>query len=172
MAAMLPGAGGLEAGKHLATDYASRMARAKEMGFVTEVPLYHGTAHEFSEFDPSKRAINTHAAPARQGVWTALSPDVANDFSHMSAATGGAPAIMPLLHRSERRGRVVLEGNEGDHEIAATLAQAWDDGYTSVMLHNYTAPGVEKGGKKILLPNPSLSREGKRIANARKRSAL
>lgn len=31
----------------------ARMARAKEMGFDTDTPLYHGTQAKFSEFDPS-----------------------------------------------------------------------------------------------------------------------
>jgi hypothetical protein len=40
---------------------------------------------------------------------------------------------------------LTLQGGEKNHEIAATLAQAWDDGYTSVLLKNYTSPGGKKG---------------------------
>lgn len=40
-------------------DYASRMARAKEMGFDVDKPVYHGTKDDFTEFDPD-RAIGTN----------------------------------------------------------------------------------------------------------------
>lgn len=38
----------------LPMDQASRMARAREMGFDTEMPWYHGTHSEFSQFKPSE----------------------------------------------------------------------------------------------------------------------
>jgi hypothetical protein len=44
-----------ETGMDLPMDEASRMARAQEMGFDTETPLYHGTeSSEITAFDPSK----------------------------------------------------------------------------------------------------------------------
>jgi len=45
-------------GDDLAMDYASRMQRAKDMGFDTSRPVYHGTATDFDAFDPD-RAIGT-----------------------------------------------------------------------------------------------------------------
>ena len=41
---------GSRAAGELAMDQASRMARAKEMGFRTDMPLYHGTGETFNEF--------------------------------------------------------------------------------------------------------------------------
>ena len=38
----------------LPMDEASRMARAKEMGFDTSRPVFHGTSVDFQEFDPDK----------------------------------------------------------------------------------------------------------------------
>lgn len=41
-----------------------------------------------------------------------------------------------------------LQGNERDHEVAATLAQAWDDGFDAILMRNYTTPN---GGKDQVL---------------------
>lgn len=46
--------------RELPMDQASRLARAKEMGFNTDMPLYHGTTHEFDAFDPDA---------FRNGMW-------------------------------------------------------------------------------------------------------
>ncbi len=43
----------VESPSSLPMDEASRMARAKEMGFNTEQPLYHGTKYNFNKFTPS-----------------------------------------------------------------------------------------------------------------------
>ena len=43
-------------GDNLAMDYASRMQRAKDMGFDTSKPVYHGTATDFEAFDPAKKS--------------------------------------------------------------------------------------------------------------------
>jgi len=51
-------AGLLTAGADLAMDYSSRMARAKDQGFDTSTPVYHGTASDFDAFDPD-RAIGS-----------------------------------------------------------------------------------------------------------------
>ena len=48
----------VKGGDSLAMDYASRMQRAKDMGFDTSRPVYHGSATDFDAFDPD-RAIGT-----------------------------------------------------------------------------------------------------------------
>lgn len=45
--------GASRASKDLPLDKASRMARAKEMGFDVDNPVYHGTGADFGVFDPS-----------------------------------------------------------------------------------------------------------------------
>jgi hypothetical protein len=52
----------------LPMDEASRMARAKEMGFDVETPLYHATPYEFSEFVPSNWRGATYLAPSSTGA--------------------------------------------------------------------------------------------------------
>lgn len=55
----LPGSvGAVEEGVNLATDTASRMKRAEDMGFDLSRPVYHSTAKDFNEFDP-ERAIGS-----------------------------------------------------------------------------------------------------------------
>ena len=157
------GAVGIGAGKggppKLAMDQASRMARAKEMGFYTDMPLYHGTAAEFSSFDPAKKAGMTGAAPAQQGFWSALQPETADEFARMAASRGtGNPSVMPLVHRSEKPAVIHLQGNETNQEIAATLAQAWDDGFTSVLLRNYTAPSGKTGVQTLVVKDANQLR--------------
>lgn len=48
------GAGAMKDAAPLPMDHASRMARAREMGFDVDVPLYHGTQAQFDAFEPSK----------------------------------------------------------------------------------------------------------------------
>jgi hypothetical protein len=48
------GAAGGKLKQSLPMDEASRMARAREMGFVVDEPLYHGGGKSFSEFDVKK----------------------------------------------------------------------------------------------------------------------
>jgi len=47
-------------GQAMPMDEASRMARAQEMGFDTETPLYHGTTHDFSAFGGNTRNLEGH----------------------------------------------------------------------------------------------------------------
>lgn len=53
-------------------DEASRMARAREMGFDTGTPLYHGTGADFAAFDMSKAGTGpiTKNEIANHGVFT------------------------------------------------------------------------------------------------------
>ena len=150
---------GIGGSPKLAMDQASRMARAKEMGFYTDMPLYHGTAAEFTAFDPAKKAGMTGAAPAQQGFWTALQPETADEFARMAASRGtGNPSVMPLVHRSEKPAVIHLQGDETNQEIAATLAQAWDDGFTSVLLRNYTTHGGKTGMETLVVKDANQLR--------------
>lgn len=144
----------------LPMDEASRMARAREMGFHTDMPLYHGSATSFEAFaPPSNAGSTTGAAPARQGVWSALDPGVADEFAEMAAAkTHQGQQVYPLLHRAERPGSLTLDGSEMNHEIAATLSSAWDAGHDAVLLKNYTTPAGEKGKNILVVKDPSQLR--------------
>jgi hypothetical protein len=84
----------------------------------------------------------TQAAHAREGVWSALNPEVAAEFAEMAARkTPDGQRILPLLHRAENPAMLQLKGHEGHRQIAATLADAFDSGIDAVLLRNYTSPG-------------------------------
>ncbi len=71
-------------------DLASRMARAKEMGFDTDRVLYHGTHADFDEFQPS-----THGNIG-PGVYATNVPDFAGQF-----ATSEGGRTMPIMARGD-----------------------------------------------------------------------
>ena len=145
------GANELRAGLKLPVDTASRMARAREMGFRTDMPLYHGSGTEFSSF----RASPTNAAGMEPpGVSLALDPDLAGQFSENSLAKGAGqrnPQIYPLLHRAERPTSLTLDGSETHGEVVGALRDAFEAGHDAVMINNYTAEGQVKPQSIIIV---------------------
>jgi hypothetical protein len=129
------------------------MARAASMGFNPDVVTYHGTsAPDFSAFDRSTFGRNTGGVTARQGVFSAFDPAVADYYAGTSPQDPSAgQRVIPLLHRSERKGQVHLTGDEDDHEVAATLQDAWNRGYDSVVLHGYRHPGDPSHVSSVLV---------------------
>jgi hypothetical protein len=51
-----------------------------------------------------------------------------------------------------------LTGEEKNLEIAATLRDAWDNGYDAVMMKNYTTPGGQGGRTILVVKEPSQLR--------------
>lgn len=156
-ATQVPDAGLTES---LPMDTGSRMARAKAAGFRTNMPLFHGTDQSFSAFDPSLGGSTTGAAPARTGAaWVALDPQTADEFANLAAkAHGGSPQVYPLVHRALNPAVVNLDGTETNMEIAATLADAFDNGYDAVMFRNYTTPSGQAGKNIIVVRDPQQLR--------------
>ena len=77
-----------KASKALPMDEASRMARAKKMGFDPETTYYHGTKADISEFQKSKRPLDA--------VYLAETPETANIYAAdraYGASTGGNNVI-------------------------------------------------------------------------------
>jgi hypothetical protein len=75
-------AGGRLGSGALPMDEASRMARAREMGFVVDEPLYHGGGKSFSEFDV-KKAGSVAGSRGQQGVFFSPSPQVASHYADL-----------------------------------------------------------------------------------------
>lgn len=90
------GSMGAKAPKGLAMDEASRMARAKEMGFDTGKTYFHGTAADIDRFKPSGR----NGAMLGEGVYLTEDPEYAakyaakNPNSSLEDKTGGN--ILPV----------------------------------------------------------------------------
>jgi hypothetical protein len=78
----------IDAVSDLAMDYQSRMARAKEQGFDTDTPYYHGTLakREIDRFRPSQDGI------LGKGVYMSRSPEVAERYAgyHRRTEPGGS----------------------------------------------------------------------------------
>jgi hypothetical protein len=144
----------------LPMDEASRMARAKKMGFRENMPLYHGSDADFSAFDLAKRGSTTGVAPARVGAaWLAFEPEVADQFADLAAkARGGNPTVYPLVHRASNPAVATLKGTETNLEIAATLEDAFERGYDAVWFKNYTAPDGQTGKNVLVVRDPEQLR--------------
>jgi hypothetical protein len=137
----------------LATVYgADRMARARQMGFRTDIPLYYGSGEEFS----SLKAVPTTAAGMElPGVPLAIDPALAGRYAENSPARGAGldarPQVYPLFHRAERPTSSTLDGSETLGEVVATLRDAFDAWHDAVMIRNYPTPGGLTGQNIIIV---------------------
>lgn len=144
----------------LAMDAASRMARAREMGFRTDQPVFHGSASpDITAFDLGRGGATSGSAVGRMGVSVALDPAVAEEFAQAAAKkSGGNAQTYPLLARKSKAAAIRLSGDEKNNEIAATLGDAWDKGYDAVLLRNYTTPGGKTGADVLIVKDPAQLR--------------
>lgn len=142
----------------LPTDTASRLKRAAEMGFKTDLPLYHGT-NSGTDF-PAFRALPPWQATREgrsPGVSLAEAPAVASRFaeprvrhllglsptSRAQELQEGLPRVYPLFIRSEKSGSLELNPGDDWGDIWRAVAGAFGDGYDAVRLRNYTMfPGL------------------------------
>jgi hypothetical protein len=89
----------------LPMDEASRMARAREMGFDVDTPLYHGTDANIEEFKPGRN----HVPHDEGAVYASPNPDLASNFAQMSERPG---VVYPVTARTSGpdRGRATGKG--------------------------------------------------------------
>jgi hypothetical protein len=79
--------------KALPVDEASRMARARQLGFNVDEPLYHGTSRSFDEFIVGDEAAKgkqaglqpTNSPDAKLGVFMSTNPKVSEGFAKEAA---------------------------------------------------------------------------------------
>lgn len=133
-------------------DQASRFARARNLGFNVDRPLYHGTPvpedfRAFATIHPWE-AVRTGRAP---GIWTAENPALAANFSMPElrervglvglpgspASRESTPRILPLFARSENPLPLTLSRGGKWGDINRTIADAFASGHDAVALHNY-----------------------------------
>lgn len=95
----------------LPMDHASRMARAKEMGFDIDRQFYHGSTRDFSEFRPS--LSDESLGP---GVYITDDPSHANTFAH-GFGSDAPGMVYPLVARTQKMFRF-----DGDN-LADTAAR-------------------------------------------------
>ncbi|MFI5014540.1 MAG: hypothetical protein ACHQAY_19575 [Hyphomicrobiales bacterium] len=144
-------------------DQAAKWARAREMGFQTDMPLYHGTASDISAFDPAKLGSNTGTALAKLGVWSTRAPELAGVFAERAAArgSGSGQSILPLVHRADNPAQLTLKGSEHPLSVAETVRDAFDRGHDAVWIKNFS---TRSGPTQLLVvknPNQLRSRFAK-----------
>lgn len=119
----------------LPLDEASRMARAKEMGFDVDRPLYHGTADDITEFD-IKHPNRHDWGWIGEGVYVSDSPEVASSYANLKKGAAD-PNVMPLLTSASNPKRITMQEKhklfqKGPEAAEAFKAQAMSDGYDAI----------------------------------------
>jgi hypothetical protein len=96
------GGGRRAAAEALPMDEASRLARAREMGFDVDYPLYHGTSKSFDEFKIESPGYNSNLfgsePTTRAAIFVAEHPGLAKEFADQGGKNG---SVMELLSRTE-----------------------------------------------------------------------
>jgi hypothetical protein len=134
----------------LPMDEASRMARAREMGFGDD--LYHETGKEFVAFDTSRRGAGAGDGEMPTGVFTKPHPG--------GIGIGGDnEAQIPLKARTGRnfftldREGVRRAGSERNHNYARSIAEA--DAFDTQKAVEYDARFEGEAGNAWLQQNPN-----------------
>lgn len=134
----------------------ARIGRAKEMGMRTGMPLYHGTNQDISQFSLERGGEVSRSPVGKLGVSLATDPDTASEFANLAGSEGAN--VIQAYHRASKPVRIQLEGGETNLEVAATVQEAWDQGFDAIKFDNYTTPGGEKGRSFVLVKDPSQIR--------------
>jgi hypothetical protein len=130
-----PEQSGFGGGRKLPMDEASRMSRAREMGFDVDTPLYHGTNKNIEEF--AVGANRDGASGSREGplgVWLTNSPDTASSFADWAGRGQGGENVMPVFARLKNP--LVVDSYAAVKDVI--------DKYTK-----FERPGYEIGGRQI-----------------------
>lgn len=88
------GAAGGRIKQSLPMDEASRMARAKEMGFAVDEPLYHGSGKSFSQFDPGK-AGSASGSRGQKAAFFSTEPQAADHYAQIASVREPKPGEKP-----------------------------------------------------------------------------
>lgn len=134
----------------------ARLARADNQGYFIDLPAYHGTNQDIDAFSLSKGGDVSGSPVGSLGVSLAVDPDVANEFSSLAGNEGAN--VIQAFHRAGRPVSIELPDQISNYEVAATVQQAWDEGFDAIKFTNYTTPGGQKGKTFYLVRNPNQIR--------------
>ena len=81
----------------LAMDHASRMQRARELGYDPDTTLYHGTNKEFDSFDTGKSGSGVGTA-GQSATWLTPSPAEASAWAKVTGG-GNGDRVLPVHTR-------------------------------------------------------------------------
>lgn len=135
---------------------AARMARAREMGFMTDMPVFHGTNKDIPEFSLERGGEVSRSPVGKQGVSLSTDPETASEFANQAGGEG--QNVIQAYHRASKPARIELDGTETNLEISATVQDAWDQGFDAIKFDNYTTPKGEKGRSFVLVRDPNQIR--------------
>jgi hypothetical protein len=110
----------------LPMDYASRMARAKAMGFDT--PVYHGTGADIREFNNAMSVRQAYGA----GTHVAENPNLANVFASQFREGGRVMPLMVRLGKVADADTFKQYANIHGWDMGKTTNALKADGYDSV----------------------------------------
>jgi len=143
----------------LVGDAAKKAAKSLEAEFIRGMPLFHGTNKNIEAFELSRGGATSGSPVGKLGVSVALDENLANEYAELASKAGGSPTVIKLVHRAKNPVSLTLDGTESNMEIAATVADAWDNGKDAIMFKNYTSPNGKKGQTFILVKDPSQLRK-------------
>jgi hypothetical protein len=128
----------------LPLDEASRMARAREMGFDLGTPVYKGVASpgRIEWLDPALRG-SVHDDPrSKVGSWAALDRDDARGFAIAAENRFGSPGqVLELFYRAQKRGELDVAPRERPLDVAERIRDAWKKGYDALLVRARTDSG-------------------------------
>jgi predicted GNAT family acetyltransferase len=157
-----------ETGADMPMDVASRMARAREMGF--DADAFHATTADFQAFDPMRRGSATDAGWFGDADYFSPSSSYAERFVSFPAEN---PSVIPArLNRGNvydwrametERGGMGLGNNAG--AALETRARLESEGFNSVEVSNpiikTDAPISDEMWSAMIAADPSIERYGR-----------
>ena len=141
-------------GQAMPMDTPSRMARARDMGFDTDV--YHGTAgDDFVAFQQGPDV----PLPTRRAIWLSETPDGGPNYiaqSRMDSAGQEGGRVLPL---KANLGNMQTIDAGGMHAVDVRGVQSpWDQGYDSLALNNVREFGQDAPTRSIAVSDPNRAR--------------
>jgi hypothetical protein len=143
----------------LPMDDASRLARARDLGFDTSRPLFHGTDKTFDAFDISKARTSTEPAvffsPDLE-VANAFGPNVVEAFVRpgrqkiLTKETD--PDLVPDIFRNEPIDKKFIRYDR--HKFARAIEDAKAQGYDSVVFKGVVDPMTDGMADQVAVFNP------------------
>jgi len=136
----------------LPMDEASRMARAQEMGFDVDTPMYHGTTHDFPSFGGEKGNVEGHFGAGH--YFTSSPADASKNYA------GVGPDLTQRIEiRAERLADELqdfYDASGSDVKGVAALKKKWGkdvyDEDTLKMARNIAAKELKGESEAVVLP--------------------
>lgn len=131
-----------QASRTLPMDEASRMARAKEMGFDTEAAYYHGTDAAFDSFNPA-------AGSKENGVFLSRDPAVASRYAGTNNLTPSEAVTGKQVYPLHVRGKLKTVNWKGrrydDDRMVKEIERARRQGFDGLDIKNIVDESSVRG---------------------------